>query len=158
MSYRVSQTYFSLPSPPLPSPPLPSPPLPSPPLPSPAERPRSTPTTTAPLRIQSVATTALPLPLPPITVNTHHWQHHPPTSFPPHCSETHSLHLPRLMLHSKGRIVHPQFVEFVIHPEVDPYKDIPKLPGQCDPSFSPPPHIGWISCEDMDRGKSTYNF
>ena len=58
------------------------------------------------------------------------------------------------MLHSKGRIIHPQFVEFVIHPEVDPYKDIPKLPGQGDPSFSPSPHIGWISCEDLDRGKS----
>ena len=125
--------------------------LPFPPLLSSLERPRSTPTTTAPLRIELVATTAPPLPPPPTTVNTHHCQHHPHTPFPTHSSETHSLYP---MLHNKGRIIHPQFLEFVIHPEVDPYKDIPKLPGQGDPSFSPPTHIGWISCEDLDIGKS----
>ncbi len=44
----------------------------------------------------------------------------------------------------RGRIVYPEFVNFLVHPEVDPYKDLPKLPGQTD---SPPPipltHIRW---------------
>ncbi len=36
----------------------------------------------------------------------------------------------------KGTIVYPEFVNFLVHPEVDSYRDLPKLPGQTD---SPPP-------------------
>ena len=30
-------------------------------------------------------------------------------------------------------IIHPEFVNHLVHPEVDSFKDIPKLPGQTDP-------------------------
>ena len=50
----------------------------------------------------------------------------------------------------KGKIVHPEFVNFLVHPDVDPYKDLPKLPGQSD---GPSPYndynyniyLGWSS-------------
>lgn len=36
---------------------------------------------------------------------------------------------------SGGAIVYPEFVNHLVHPEVDSFKDIPKLPGQ---GYSPP--------------------
>jgi hypothetical protein len=33
---------------------------------------------------------------------------------------------------SKGTIVYPEFVDHLVHPDVDSFKDIPKLPGQTD--------------------------
>ena len=37
---------------------------------------------------------------------------------------------------NKARIIYPEFAKFLVHPEVDSFKDLPKLPGQSD---SPPP-------------------
>lgn len=34
---------------------------------------------------------------------------------------------------SRGTIVYPEFVDHLVHPDVDSFKDIPKLPGQTDP-------------------------
>ena len=42
------------------------------------------------------------------------------------------------VLPNKSRIIYPEFVNFLVHPEVDSFKDLPKLPGQSD---SPPPHL-----------------
>lgn len=46
----------------------------------------------------------------------------------------------------RGRIVYPEFVNFLVQPEVDLCRDLPKLPGQSD---SPPPlptsHLRWRS-------------
>ena len=34
---------------------------------------------------------------------------------------------------SRGTIVYPEFIDHLVHPDVDSFKDIPKLPGQTDP-------------------------
>lgn len=37
---------------------------------------------------------------------------------------------------NRGTIIYPEFVNHLVHPDVDSFKDIPKLPGQKDPSPS----------------------
>jgi hypothetical protein len=33
---------------------------------------------------------------------------------------------------SRGTIIYPEFVDHLVHPDVDSFKDIPRLPGQTD--------------------------
>lgn len=39
---------------------------------------------------------------------------------------------------SRGIIIYPEFVNHLVHPDVNSFKDIPKLPGQTNP---PPSHL-----------------
>lgn len=55
--------------------------------------------------------------------------------------------------HSRGKvtILYPEFVNYLVHPEVDSYQDLPKLLEESDPSMPCPPHIqAWID-EEQDN-------
>ena len=43
---------------------------------------------------------------------------------------------------TRGTIVYPEFVNHLVHPDVDSFKDIPKLPGQSNP---PPSSVASFS-------------
>ena len=44
---------------------------------------------------------------------------------------------------SRGTIIYPDFVNHLVHPEVNSFKDIPKLPGQMDPPSSTAPCLSF---------------
>lgn len=46
--------------------------------------------------------------------------------------------------HNRGVILYPELAHFLIHPQVDPYADAPRIPGQPDPSCPRPPLVNFI--------------
>ena len=49
----------------------------------------------------------------------------------------------------RGAIIHPEFVNHLVHPKVDSFKDIPKLLGQTDP---PPPSVSFCTYDNTSCG------
>ena len=41
--------------------------------------------------------------------------------------------------HDRGAILYPELAQYLVHPQVDPYTDAPRVPGQPDPSSLRPP-------------------
>ena len=77
----------------------------------------------------------------------HSWPHHTPQHFgQPYHARFHACTPPPTTSNfssnptRRGAIIHPEFVNHIVHPEVDSFKDIPKLPGQTDP---PPPSVSF---------------
>lgn len=58
--------------------------------------------------------------------------------------------------HARGKvtILYPEFVNYLVHPEVDSYQDLPRLLEESNPSVPCPPHIqAWID-EEQDNTSS----
>lgn len=55
---------------------------------------------------------------------------------------------------TRGVIVHPEFINFLIQPNIDIFKDIPRLPGQRDANPLPDhPREGWGESDSMDTNQ-----
>ena len=94
------------------------------------------PITTLPATTAMLSTHTVVSPFSPPQV--HSWAHQPPQHMgqPYHAAPGPSCPPPSLISgnpNSRGTIIYPEFVNHLVHPDVDSFKDIPKLPGQTDP-------------------------
>ena len=79
----------------------------------------------------------------------HNWPHHAPQDFGQPYHTTFHAYAPPLSTSNfssnptrRGAIIYPEFVNHLMHPKVDSFRDIPKLPGQTDP---PPPSAASVT-------------
>lgn len=87
------------------------------------------------------------------TITTLHQTTGSPRHLPPVTTPQPTIY-PMSSKGTRGVIVYPEFVNFLIHPNVDLFRDIPRLPGQRDDGPLPDqPQEGWRESDNMDTSQ-----